>query len=108
MGLSRGLICHASHSQALFPSSLSLSQRQHTAGSERASLHTAAINFSQLLSSQISMIPQDLQSLFKTLSETWKPSFSYCSVKYSLCIQITQADQSHSSPLDKILGVRVF
>lgn len=30
-GLSRGLICHASHSQALFPSSLSLSQRQHAA-----------------------------------------------------------------------------
>lgn len=28
MGLSRGLICHASRSHALFPSSLSLSQRQ--------------------------------------------------------------------------------
>lgn len=38
------------------------------------------------------MIPQDLQSLFKTLSEIWKPPFSYCSVKHSLCIQITQTD----------------
>lgn len=31
MGLSRGLICHASHSHALFPSSLCISQRQHAA-----------------------------------------------------------------------------
>lgn len=90
------MLCFPLHSLFLRGSVL------HTAGSERASLHTPAINFSQLLSSQISTIPQDLQSLSKTLSETGKLSFYYCSVvKHSLCIQITQTDQSHSSLLIK-------